>query len=92
MALSNILPGKANSIALSGESVQRVPEPEQRFTHAPCFARAGEPEPNVTSGERLQPPHARPRRRPTRTLADARAIGLSMPEALDLTPEEIASL
>ena len=43
------------------------------------------------SGERLQPAQSRPRRQPTRTLAEARKIGLSMLEALDFTPEEVAS-
>lgn len=55
------------------------------------FARAGEPEPNYVVGERLQPPQARPRREASRTLAEARELGLSMPEALDLTPDEIAA-
>jgi hypothetical protein len=34
----------------------------------------------------------RPRRAATRTLAEARALGLSMPEALDLTPEEVRNV
>jgi hypothetical protein len=84
-----IVPGKANSIAQSGGGAQT--EPPQRCGSAPMFARPGEPEPNCVVGERLQEPTPRPRREATRTLAEARAIGLSMPEALDLTPDEIGS-
>jgi hypothetical protein len=89
VSLSNIAAGKRNSIEQGGGGMQM--EPEQRSSHAPMFARPGEPEPNAVVGERLQPPQARPRRKPTRTLADSRKLGLSMPEALDLAPEEIAS-
>lgn len=53
---------------------------------APMFARS-----HAISWERLQPARARPRREATRTLAEARKLGLSMPEALDLTPEEMDS-
>jgi hypothetical protein len=80
MSLSRILPGRQNSIALSdGEPAGPVPE---RGTHAPMFARPGEPESNAVSGERMQPSQARPKRPATRTLAEASEIGLSMPEAL----------
>lgn len=89
MGHSNIVEGKANSIERSGGGTQRVPE--QRAAHAPCFARPGEPEPNAVVGERLQPAQARPRREPSRTIAEARAIGLTMPEALDLAPDEVAA-
>jgi hypothetical protein len=87
MGHSKILVGKAISIERSGGGTQNVPE--QRAAHAPMFARPGEPEPNCVVGERLQPPQARPRREASRTLAEAREIGLSMPEALDLTPDEV---
>lgn len=73
----------------SGGGMQAVPE--QRAAHAPMFARPGEPEPNCFVGERLQAPQFRPRRAASRTLAEAREYGLSMPEALDLTPDEIAA-
>jgi hypothetical protein len=75
---SNIVEGKRNFIAQSsGDSEQHAP-----VAHAPCFALPGQPEPNVTKGECLQPPQARPRRQASRTLAEARALGLSMPEML----------
>lgn len=87
MSLSRILPGKHNSIALSdGEPAGPVPE---RGTHAPMFARPGEPEPNAVSGERMQPSQPRPKRPPTRTLAEARAVGLSMPEELGVRAEAL---
>jgi hypothetical protein len=89
MSLSNIVEGKANSIALSGGGAQT--EPPQYLGSAPVFARPGEPEPNCVVGERLQPPQARPHREASRTLVEAREYGLSMPEALDLTPDEIAA-
>jgi hypothetical protein len=89
MGHSNLVQGKANSIAASGGGAQTVPE--QRAAHSPMFARPGEPEPNAVVGECLQPAQSRPRREPSRTLAEARAIGLSTPEALDLTEAEIAS-
>ena len=89
MGHSNIVVGKANSIEQSGGGAQTVPE--QRAAHAPMFARPGEPEPNCVVGERLQPAEARPRREPSRTIAEARAIGLTMPEALDLSAEEVAA-
>jgi len=87
MGHSNIVEGKANSIERSGGGAQT--EPPQRCGHAPMFARPGEPEPNCVVGERLQAPQARPHREASRTLAEAREIGLSMPEALDLTPDEV---
>lgn len=62
-----------------------------RPTHAPMFCRPGESEPNVTQGERLQPPQARPRREASRSLSEARKLGLSMAEALDASPEELSS-
>lgn len=89
MPLSNIVPGKQNSIYQGGGGAQTVPD--ERPGHAPTFARPGELEPNCVVGERLQPAEARPRREPTRTLAEAREIGLSMPEALDLTPDEVTA-
>ena len=89
MPASNIVEGKANSIQESGGGAQT--EPPRRCGSAAMFARHGEPEPNCVVGERLQPPQARPRRAPSRTIEEARAIGLSMPDALDLTPEEIAA-
>jgi hypothetical protein len=89
MSISNIVAGKQNSINQSGGGAQT--EPEQRLGHGPMFARPGEPEPNCVVGERLQPPQARPRRDASRTLAEAREHGLSMPEALDLTPAEVAA-
>jgi len=82
-----IVEGKKNSIQQSGGGAQT--EPPQRLGSAPMFARVGEPEPNCVEGERLQPPQARPRREASRTLAEAREHGLSMPEALDLTPAEM---
>lgn len=85
---SNIVPGKANSIAQSGGGAQT--DPPQRLGSAPMFARPGEPEPNCIEGERLQAPEARPRREASRTLAEAREHGLSMPEALDLSEDEVA--
>ncbi len=88
MSSSNITTGKQNSIALSGAGAQT--EPPQYLGSAPVFARSrDEPEPNCVVGDRLQPPPARPRREASRTLAEAREIGLSMPEALDLTPDEM---
>ena len=73
--------GKRNSIRLSGgDGGPHVVH--ERAGHAPVFARPGEPEPNVISGERLRPAEARPRREASRTLAEAREHGLSMPEAL----------
>ncbi len=89
MGLSNCVPGKKNSIERSGG--QENPR-QDRPSHAPMFARShDEPEPNAVSGDRLRPGESRPRREAFRTLAEAREIGLSMPEALDLTPEEIRS-
>jgi hypothetical protein len=88
MSLSNIVEGKANSIAAGVGEVERS---ETRPAHAPIFARPGEPEPNIVSGERLQPAESRPQRAPSRTLAEAREHGLSMPEALDLSPDEVNS-
>jgi hypothetical protein len=90
MSHSNLVPGKQNSIAASGGGAQTVPE--QRAAHSPMFARPGQPEPNVVVGERLQPPQARPRREPTRTFTEARALGLAHPEALDLSKAEIQGL
>jgi hypothetical protein len=69
MGHSNPVPGKVNSIALSGGGVQTEP---QRLGSAPMFARPGEPEPNRVEGERLQEPEARPHREASRTLAEAR--------------------
>ncbi len=82
-----ITEGKGNSIAFSGGGVQT--EPPQYQGSAPVFARPGEPEPNVISGEALQPPQARPRREATRTRAEARKLGLAHAEALDLSREEV---
>lgn len=91
MALSNITTGKANSIALSGGGPAQ-PVADERPTHAPMFARShDEAEPNCIEGERLQEPEARPRRQASRTLTEARALGLSMAEALDAPPEELSS-
>ncbi|WP_156738018.1 hypothetical protein [Mycobacterium scrofulaceum] len=85
-----IVLGKANSIAFSdGDSSPHVVD--ERAGHAPLLSRPGEPEPNVTRGERLQPPQARPRRAASRTIEQARAVGLTMPEALDLSAEEVAA-
>ena len=82
-----IVEGKSNSILQSGGGAQT--EPPQYLGSAPVFARSrNEPEPNCVVGERLQPPQARPHREASRTLAEAREYGLSMPEALDLRPEE----
>jgi hypothetical protein len=90
MSASNIVAGKQNSIKQSGGGAQT--EPPQYLGSAPVFARSrNEPEPNCVVGERLQPPQSRPRREASRTLAEAREYGLSMPEALDLTPDEIAA-
>jgi hypothetical protein len=86
MGLSNLVAGKRNSIEQSGGGVDRGTE---RAAHAPMFALPGEPEPNAVCGERLQPGQSRPRRQATRTLAEAREIGLAHAEALDLTREEI---
>lgn len=89
MALSDLVPGKRNSIAQGGESVQQaVPE---RAAHAPMFARPGEPEPNAISGERLQPGPPVPKAMPSRTRAEASGKGLGGPEALDLTRDEVDS-
>lgn len=84
-----ITEGKANSIALShgGDGGPHVVG--ERDGHAPVFSRHGEPEPNVTQGERLQPPSPRPRREPTRTRAEARKLGLAHAEALDPSREEV---
>lgn len=82
-----IVEGKRNSIALSGGGAQT--EPPQRLGSAPMFARPGEPEPNCVVGERLQPPTARPHREASRTLAEARALGLSMPEELGVRGDEV---
>jgi hypothetical protein len=90
MGHSNVVAGKANSIAQSGGGPQTVPE--QRAAHSPMFARPGEPEPNAVVGERLQPPTPRPRREPTRTIREARALGLAHPEALDLSEAEVQGL
>ncbi len=91
MSLSNIVAGKQNSIEVSGGGAQT--EPPQYLGSAPVFARSrNEPEPNCVVGERLQPPQARPRREASRTLAEAQEHGLSMPEALDLSAEEIAGV
>jgi hypothetical protein len=87
MALSNIVTGKRNSIAASGESVQRAPE--QRAIHAPMFARPGEAEPNAISGERLQDGKLRPAPVPTRSRIAARRRGLAVPEMLGITQAEI---
>ncbi|OBJ86509.1 hypothetical protein [Mycobacterium asiaticum] len=87
MSVSNIVVGKRLSI----EAGEQIEQQLDRPSHAPMFARPGEPEPNCVVGERLQPPQARLRRRPSRKLVEAREHGLSMPEALDLTPDEVAS-
>jgi hypothetical protein len=87
MALSTIVPGKRNSIEQSGDGGPHVVG--ERDGHAPVFASPRQPEPNVTQGERLQPPIARPRREATRTRADARTLGLAHTEALDLSREEV---
>lgn len=87
LSLSNIVEGMQKSIKDSGGGAQT--EPPQRCGCAPVFARPDEPEPNCVVGERLQPPQARPHREASRTLTEAREIGLSMPEALDLTPDEV---
>lgn len=90
MGHSNITTGKKNSIAFSdGDSGPHVVG--ERDGSAPVFALPGQPEPGVTRGERLQPPQARPRRDASRTLTEARALGLSMAEALDASPEELSS-
>ncbi|OMC26419.1 hypothetical protein A5738_02905 [Mycobacterium colombiense] len=75
-----IVEGKRNSIEQSGGGAQT--EPPQRLGSAPVFARPGEPEPRCVVGERLRPAEARPRREASRTLAEARKHGLSMPEKL----------
>lgn len=82
-----ITEGKRNSIAagVAGDDRREYP------SHAPMFVGYGEAPANSVSGERLQPPQPRPGREASRTLAEARGIGLSMPEALDLTPAEVAS-
>jgi hypothetical protein len=77
MSLSNILPGKANSIEKSGGGVDRATE---RVAHAPMFARPGEPEPGAVKGECLQPGEARPAPVPTFTGRDANALGMPQPE------------
>ncbi|MGV0081736.1 hypothetical protein ACRUZW_26030 [Mycobacterium colombiense] len=76
-----IVEGKRNSIDQSGGDVQT--DPPQYLGSAPVFARSrNEPEPNCVVGEQLQPPQAKPHREASRTIAEARALGLSMPEAL----------
>jgi hypothetical protein len=75
-----ITEGKRNSIEQSGGGPQA--DPPQYLGSAPVFARPGEPEPRCISGERLRPAEARPRREASRTLAEAREHGLSMPESL----------
>lgn len=87
MGHSNVVAGKANSIARSGDGGLHVVS--ERAGHAPVFSTLGEPEPSVTKGERLQPATGRPRREPTRTRAQARAIGLAHAEALDLSRDEV---
>jgi hypothetical protein len=86
--IANVVAGKSNAIEVSGGGAQT--EPPQRCGHAPMFARPGEPEPNCVVGERLQPASSRPRPEASRTIAEARAIGLTMPEALDLTADKVA--
>jgi hypothetical protein len=87
MGASNILPGKANSIAngVSGD------DRHEYACHAPVFVGYGDAPANSISGERLQPPTARPRRATSRTMEQARDHGLTMPEALDLSPDELAA-
>lgn len=88
MGASNLVPGKVNSIVLSGgDGGPHVVD--ERAGHAPVFALPGQAEPNVTQGERLQPAQPRPRREATRTRAEARALGLAHAEALDLSREEV---
>lgn len=84
MSASNILPGKANSIALSAGRQPVVPA-DDRPCCAPTFTSEHGPQPRQVSGERLQPPSARPRREASATLAEARQHGLSMPERLGVT-------
>jgi hypothetical protein len=85
-----LVEGKRRSIEITGGGAQT--EPPRRLGCAPMFARPGEPEPNCVEGERLQAPQDRPHREASRTLAEAREIGLSMPEALDLTEAEVQAL
>lgn len=83
-----ITEGKANSIALSAGR-QPVTPADDGPCCAPTFTSEHGPQPREVSGERLQPPQARPRREATRTRAEARKLGLAHAEALDLTREEV---
>lgn len=86
MSLSNLVPGKANSIALSAGEPP-VPT-DGRPSHAPCFTSEHGPQPNAIEGERLQAPQRPPRREASRTLDEARQHGLSMPEQLGVRGDE----
>lgn len=56
-----------------------------RRAHAPMFVRShDEPEPGVVKNSDLdEEPHYRPKPVPTRTMREARAKGLSVPEDLE---------
>ena len=92
MSLSNIVEGKANSIAAGVGEVERG---ATRPAHAPMFARPGEPEPNAVSGERLQPASLRGKPVPVFEGRDANAQGMPQhPGALgwgsaDATQEDL---
>lgn len=61
-----------------------------RPAHAQCFVRShDEPEPNVVSHGRFPDGSfpMRPAPKPTRTMAEARAKGLSVPEDLEYRGE-----
>lgn len=85
-----ITEGKRNSIKLTAGQQPVVPA-DERPCHAPCFTSEHGPQPREVSGERLQAPQARPRREASRSLSEARKLGLSMAEALDASPEELSS-
>lgn len=87
MGLSNELDGKRNAMEVSGGGSEVF----SGQSHAPMFARPGEPEPNAVAGERLQPSQPRGKPEPTRTRADAHAKGLGAPEALDARGDEVDS-
>ncbi|WP_156763865.1 hypothetical protein [Mycobacterium sp. 852002-50816_SCH5313054-b] len=73
MSLSNLVPGKRNSIE---QSAGEPPVPgDGRPSYAPTFTSEHGPQPNSVIGERLQAPQRPPRRDASRTLAEARAIG-----------------
>jgi hypothetical protein len=87
MPLSNMIPGKKQSIERSGGSGS--PVAPDRPSHAPMFTRThDEPQPNAIAGEALQAMPRRPAPVPTRSRIEAHRRGHSV-ETVGITQAEI---